>query len=143
MTTGVWVLVPPDAANLRRDPEVQLIRGDEIIEVHYRDVGSAQYPRHVDGRPVERGQVSVVQARTPHADGGTSPHRIVLWYTPDAATAAAASLRLITLLGSSEGDGVVLYSRDDHKVRLVRFDELDSADLTIATVTVPDGAAAG
>lgn len=134
------MLVPSDAANLRRDLEVQLIRSDEIIEVHYRDVGSQQYPKHVDGRPVERGQVSVMRSRTPHADGGTSPHKSVLWYTPDAATAATAALRLITLLGGREGDGVVLYSRDECNVRLVPFDKLDSADLAIAAVAVPDNA---
>lgn len=101
-----------------------------ILALHFRHRSAA--------RSVERGQVlRGVQARTQDANGGTTPRRIVLWYTPDAAAGAAAALRLITLLGESEGDGVVLYSRDGRsRGSLGRFDELDSADLIVATLTV-------
>jgi hypothetical protein len=119
-------------------PEVRLVRGDEIIEVHYQDVTSGPYPSDPGAKPIEGGRVSVVQARTPHADGGTCPHRIVLWDLPNVAAAEAAATRLMTLLCDGEGSGVVLYSPEHHEVRRVSFEKLHTVDLSITGLTVPD-----
>lgn len=112
MASNVWVLI-------KSEKSTEYVRGDEIIEVIRRSTSHLEY-----GKPITTWSVAVTKARTADADAGTCPDTIMLWTLPDESTAAGAALALLAALSGSATGVVVL--GDDHRVRVVTFDELAS-----------------